>query len=335
MKQDYWKYPSGPLNTIADVPGVTVGHKTLTDGAIQTGVTAIKVHAGNHFQQKVPAATHVINGFGKSVGLVQIEELGELETPIILTNTLSVGTAMTGLIKYMLKDNPDIGLTTGTVNAVVCECNDGYLNDIRGLHVQENDVEDALNDCKVVFERGAVGAGRGMSCYELKGGIGSASRQLVIDDQEFTVGITVLTNFGRLSDLRLKGESVGEKMQSKSEHQDKGSIIVILATNIPLDSRQLKRVIKRTAVGIARTGSYIGNGSGEIAVGFSTASHLSHTTEKAIVIREVLHENHLDAIFAVTAEATEAAILDSLYQATDVKGRDGNSRMSLTTITNL
>ncbi len=334
MKQHYWKYQSGPLNTIADVPGVTVGHKTLNDGAIQTGVTAIKAHDGNHFQQKVPAAAHVINGFGKSVGLVQIEELGELETPIILTNTLSVGTAMTSLIKYMLKDNPDIGLTTGTVNAVVCECNDGYLNDIRGLHVQENDVQDALNDCKVAFERGAVGAGRGMSCYELKGGVGSASRQITIDGQVYTVGITVLTNFGRLSDFRLKGEAVGEKLKSKSEHQDKGSIIVILATNIPLDSRQLKRVIKRTAVGIARTGSYIGNGSGEIAIGFSTAYNLSHTADKAITTREVLHENHLDAIFAVTAETTEAAILDSLYQATDVNGRDDNSRMSLTTITN-
>ena len=168
--------PHGPLNKISDVPGVTVGHCTLADGDVQTGVTALLPHPGDIFHEKLLAASHVINGFGKTTGLVQIDELGTLETPILFTNTLSVGTAETALVKYMLAQNPDICETTGSVNPVVCECNDSGLNDIRGLHVTEQNVFDALADCKADFAEGAVGAGRGMLCHGLKGGIGSASR---------------------------------------------------------------------------------------------------------------------------------------------------------------
>ena len=323
------RFTSGQQNTITDVAGVSVGHVTYADGAHQTGVTAIKAHPGNHFQEKLPAAVHVINGFGKSTGLVQIAELGQLETPIILTNTLSVGTCLQGLVEEMLAENPDIGDTTGTVNGVVCECNDGHLNAIRTQIITQNDVHTALQNTSTHFARGAVGAGRGMSCYELSGGIGSASRIVTINEQAYTLGVLVLSNFGRLPDLTIDGQRVGEQIQAQSMHEDKGSIIVIVATDAPLDSRQLERVIKRTAVGIERTGSYIGNGSGEIALGFSTAQKIPHYAPQSTMSWEILHEDSLEQLFAATAEATEAAVIDSLLQAETVIGRDGNTRKSL------
>ena len=183
----------GKRNLITDVPGVKVGHVTIRDGAdINTGVTAILPHEGNLFQDKVMAASCVINGFGKTMGLVQVEELGTIETPIIMTNTLSIGTAANALIKYMLQQNEDIGVKTGTVNPLVCECNDGVLNDIRGLHVKEEHVFEALANCSEEFEEGVVGSGTGMCCLGLKGGIGSASRIVKLDDKEYTVGALVI-----------------------------------------------------------------------------------------------------------------------------------------------
>jgi len=326
------KYKTGENNSITDVAGVSVGHITYADGDIQTEVSAIKAHRGNHFKEKLVAACHVMNGFGKSVGLVQIEELGQLETPIILTNTLAVGTCMQGLVDYMVAENPDIGRETGTVNAVVGECNDGYLNDIQKVVVTKDDVKSALNKADVLFERGAIGAGRGMSCYELKGGIGTASRIVEIADKAYTIGILVLSNFGRLPDLVINHQPLGQKMGKQTSHEDKGSIIVIVATDLPLDSRQLKRVLKRVGVGIARTGSYIGNGSGEIALGFSTANKIFHDKipEISSIIR--LHEDALEEVFAATAIATESAIIDSLQSATEVVGRDGNIRQALNDI---
>ena len=187
----------------------------MDNGNIKTGVTAIIPHSDNIFREKLICSSYVINGFGKSVGLVQINELGTLETPIILTNTLSVGTCSTALVKYMLKENDDIGVTTGTVNPVVCECNDGYLNDIRGLHVKEEDVFDATENAEINFKEGNIGAGTGMSCYQLKGGIGSASRVLKLDDKEYTIGSLVLSNFGLKEDLLVDGIKVGEKILEK------------------------------------------------------------------------------------------------------------------------
>ena len=202
----------GEQNSICDVPGVLVGHKTLAHEEIQTGVTAVLPHGGNLFRDKVPAAVHVINGFGKTAGSIQISELGTLETPILLTNTLSVGTVSDALVRYMLRQNPEIGVDTGTVNPVVLECNDGYLNDIRSLSVTVRDVEEALNSASVHCEEGAVGAGRGMSCFGLKGGIGTASRVLEFDGVPYTMGVLVLTNFGSLEDFTICGNRVGEQI---------------------------------------------------------------------------------------------------------------------------
>ncbi|MGB4440513.1 MAG: P1 family peptidase, partial [Sedimentibacter sp.] len=243
----------GQKNLITDVAGVKVGHVTLNDGNIKTGVTAILPHEGNIFKEKVMASSCVINGFGKSIGIVQIEELGTIETPIIMTNTLSVGTVATGLTKYMLEQNEDIGNTTGTVNCVVTECNDGRLNDIRGLHVKEEHVFEAIKNADSVFEEGAVGSGTGMVCYSLKGGIGSSSRIVELDGQEYTIGAVVMSNFGSIRDLTINGDKIGERIFQENNEKDKGSIIIIIATDIPLSERQLKRVSKRAVIGLGRT----------------------------------------------------------------------------------
>ncbi|HEY8363620.1 MAG TPA: P1 family peptidase [Tissierellaceae bacterium] len=325
--------PTGKNNSITDVKGVKVGHKTLNNGNIKTGVTAVVPHEGNIFKEKLIAACHVINGFGKSTGLVQIEELGTLETPIILTNTLSVGTAHEALVRYMLENNDDIGDTTGTVNPVICECNDGEINDIRGLHVKKEDVFDAIKSADVEFEEGNVGAGTGMICYDLKGGIGSSSRVIELDDKEYTIGVLVLSNFGSLEDFVLNGEHIGPKLKEKigqlEKREDKGSIILILATDIPLSSRQLKRVIKRVYPGISRTGSYTGNGSGEIVIGFSTANIIKHYEESDIINIKVINENKINKIFKATVEATEEAILNSMICSNSTVNRKGKTIYSL------
>ena len=305
----------GEKNLITDVPGVKVGHCTLQNGAVQTGVTAILPHGGNCFQSKCPAAAHVINGFGKSAGLVQVQELGTLETPIILTNTLSVGTALTALVRHMLEGNPDIGTTTGTVNPVVMECNDGRLNDIRGLHVKEEHVFSALAAAETDFAEGAVGAGTGMCCYGHKGGIGSASRVVTLGEKKYTLGALVLSNFGALRDLMIAGEDIGRQIAEEQETPDRGSIIVILATDLPLSARQLARLARRAQNGIARTGTITGNGSGEIAFAFSTANRIPHYPAAHTLAAEFLHEDHMDHAFRAAVEAVEESIVSSLLHA--------------------
>lgn len=321
----------GKNNLITDVKGVKVGHVTLNEGDVTTGVTAVIPHEGNMFKEKLIAASHVINGFGKTSGTVQIDELGTLETPIMLTNTLSVGTVSTGLIEHMLNHNDDIGKTTGTVNPVVCECNDGYLNDIRGFHVKKEHVHESIEKADVCFEQGAVGAGTGMMCYQLKGGIGSSSRIVELDGKEYTIGIMVLTNFGLKENLVIDGIKAGKIISEElsKEEMEKGSCIIILATDIPLSYRQLKRVIKRTSVGLARTGSFIGNGSGEVVIGFTTANKINHYEENEIVNIGIVNENKIDRLFNATAEATEEAILNSMICADTTTGRDGHTVVSL------
>ena len=323
----------GKNNSITDVKGVRVGHTTLDNGDIKTGVTVILPHEGNIFREKLIAASHIINGFGKSTGLVQIEELGTIETPIVLTNTLSVGVAHETLIRYMLKQNEDIGDTTGTVNPIICECNDGVINDIRGLHIKQDHIFDAIEKCDVEFAEGNVGAGTGMICYGLKGGIGSSSRIIELGDKKYTVGILVLSNFGSLEDFILNGEHIGpklvEKINQKNSTEEKGSIIILLATDIPLSSRQLKRIIKRVYPGISRTGSYTGNGSGEIVIGFSTANIIKHYEEEDVVDIKVINENKINKVFKAIVEATEEAILNSLICSTSSVGRDGKKVYSL------
>ena len=318
--------PCGPLDKISDVPGVTVGHCTLADGEVQTGVTALLPHQGDIFHDKVMAASHVINGFGKTTGLVQIDELGTLETPILFTNTLSVGTVETALVKYMLDKNPDICETTGSVNPVVCECNDSGLNDIRGLHVTEENALAALADCRADFAEGAVGAGRGMRCHGLKGGIGSASRVVELDGKQYTIGALVLSNHAVFDDLVVAGTPIQSLLDAHiPPHEDKGSIITVLATDIPLSERQLRRLCHRALVGLSRTGSFCGNGSGEIVIAFTTANRVPHYSEKAILPMGMLHDDAINPLFRAVAECVEESVLSSLLHAETVTGYHGRT----------
>ncbi|MGN8968955.1 P1 family peptidase [Intestinimonas sp. HCP28S3_D6] len=322
------KWPRGERDLITDVPGVKVGHVTLKEGDIHTGVTAVLPHGGNCFQDKVMAGVSVINGFGKSVGLIQIQELGTIETPILLTNTLSVGTACQELTRYMLEGNPDIGVTTGTVNCVVTECNDGRLNDIRGLHVRPEHVREALANASEDFEEGAVGGGTGMVCLGLKGGIGSASRRVDVDGQPYTVGALVMSNFGAPGNLIIGGKHYDTNL-GREERKDEGSIIMLLATDIPLNERQLSRLAKRSMVALGRVGSYCGNGSGDIAIAFTTANHLPHYSEKNILETKMFYDENIDRVFVAGVEAVEEAIISSLYHAETTTGVRGNCYLGL------
>lgn len=324
----------GPLNMITDIPGLKVGHTTISEGDVQTGVTAILPHEGNIFRDKLLAATHVINGFGKSIGLVQINELGTLETPIILTNTLSIGTATNALIKYMLKNNLDIADTTGTVNPVICECNDGFLNDIRGMHVKNKHVWHAIDSASEKFSQGSVGAGTGMSAYGLKGGIGSASCTLSVNMKPYTVGVLVLSNMGKLHDLRVLGQPLGQKLEKRqvvlNESRPDGSIIMILATDIPLCERQLGRISRRALIGLTHTGSFTDSGSGEIVIAFSTANRISHYENSPVIQIQRVNEEQLNRVFRAVAQCTEEAVLNSMFMATTTKEIRGHVVHSLT-----
>ncbi|WP_407666635.1 DmpA family aminopeptidase [Microvirga roseola] len=324
--------PAGPLNSIADVPGVHVGHRTLNHGDIRTGVTAIVPHGGNLYREKPVAAVHVLNGFGKSAGLVQVEELGAIETPILLTNTLSVGACCTALVRHAIEHNPDIGRETATVNPVVFECNDGYLNDIQALAVTEADARAALAEASAYVDVGAVGAGCGMSTFGFKGGIGTTSRRIDLDDRSYHFGVLVLSNFGRPGDLRLPdGRTVAPAIaQPDAKAAEKGSIIIVAATDIPLSDRQLKRIIRRSGVGLARLGSFWGHGSGDIALGFTTANIIGHDEGAALVEQRLLNENRIDILFEAMADTTQEAVLDALVAAGSMTGRDGHHRPGLT-----
>lgn len=324
------RFPTGTLNAITDVQGVTVGHVTLSDGHIQTGVTAILPHPGNLFKEKLIASSHVLNGFGKTMGTIQMNELGTLETPILLTNTLSVGVAADALMDYMLERNAEIGRTTGTVNPVIGECNDMFLNDVRAKFVKQEHIFQALENTSAEFEEGAVGAGRGMLCYSLKGGIGSSSRIMEINSVAYTIGVLVLSNFGILSDLLVKGKAVGQELKKalleSYKEEDKGSVMVIVATDLPVSERQLNRIIKRSVTGLSRTGSIITNGSGEVIIGFSTAVKIPHDKPEHLLSISQIHEEDLDVAFRAVGEAAEEAVLNSLVTAEAVVGREGNER---------
>jgi D-aminopeptidase len=315
--------PAGALNSIADVPDVRVGHRTLMQGDIRTGVTAILPHGGNLYRRKPVAAVQVLNGFGKSTGLVQVEELGVIETPILLTNTLSVGTCSTALVRHAVAQNPDIGRETATVNPVVMECNDGHLNDIQALALTEKDAYAALEMSSSDVGIGSVGAGCGMRSFGFKSGIGTSSRRLDLDGRNFHLGVLVLSNFGRPGDLRLPdGRVVAPSTEASGP--EKGSIIIIAATDVPLSDRQLKRVIRRSGAGLARLGSFWGHGSGDIALGFTTANMLTHDENAAITGINVLNENRIDLLFEAMADATQEAVLDSMVASESMTGRNGH-----------
>lgn len=325
----YSKRDRGARNLITDVPGVKVGQVTIQHGEVNTGVTAVLPHGGNLFQEKVMAGVSVINGFGKSAGLVQIEELGTIESPIILTNTLSTGTALTAMVKYMMAQNPDIGVSTGTVNCVVTECNDGRLNDIRGLHVREDDVLQAVDSASEDFVEGAEGGGTGMVCLGLKGGIGSSSRTLQIDGQLYTVGALVMSNFGEAGNLVIGGRHIDTRKCSEDCKKDTGSIIIIIATDVPLSERQLKRVAKRSMIALGRVGSYCGNGSGDIAIAFTTANRQPHYSSRNILDTKMFYDENIDCVFEAAVEAVEESILSSLYHAETTTGVRGNTYIGL------
>ena len=331
------KWKSGKLNKITDVKGLKVASVTIQDNEINTGVTVILPHEGNIFRSKVVAGASVLNGFGKSLGIVQLKELGNIETPIIMTNTLSVGEAATALTKYCLEQNEDIGVSTGTVNPLVTECNDGRLNDIRGFHVREEHVREALRlaeEGSPDFEEGAVGAGTGMCCLGFKGGIGSASRCVELDGCEYTIGALVLSNFGEEGNLVIGGRHYGSELLPKVKERlksdidsslakDKGSIIMLIATDIPMSSRQLERVANRAAIALGRTGSYMGNGSGDIAIAFSTANRMPHYSDEKFVEMKAIHEDAIDKVFEPAVEALEESIISSLYHAKTTLGVRG------------
>jgi D-aminopeptidase len=334
--------PAGALDAITDVPGVALGHCTLDDGATQTGATVLLPQPGDLFLHKLPAGLAVINGFGKSVGLLQVQELGTLESPIALVSTLAVGTAATALVRDALARNPEIARTLPTLNPLVFECNDGWLNDARTLALQESHVAQALAAAREAqgssfghFAQGSVGAGRGMSCHGLKGGIGSASRRVAWEGREFNVGALVLANQGRPEALTIAGRRIGAQLQARLQSEagpERGSIIVLLATDAPLDARQLGRVARRAAAGLARTGSDYGHGSGDIALAFSTAWRVPQLADEPMPAVSMLHETALDAVFQAAAEATEQAIVHALFAATTVTGRDGRTRRALTDV---
>lgn len=317
--------PTGAKNNICDVQGVLVGNHTIEDyeKEIHTGVTVIAPHPGNLFREKVVASSYAFNGFGKTIGLVQIEELGTIETKIGLTSTLCVNRIAEGIIKESLNDNPEIGVTTGTVNPVVMECNDGTLSRSRMRVLTSLDYEKCANELQDDFLQGNVGAGCGMVCHGFKGGIGSSSRVVEIDNKKYTLGLICNSNFGSSNghDLVIDGRKMGNLIKMKDrEYEDKGSIVCVLGTDLPLNERQLKRLLKRIELGIARTGSYAGNGSGDVFIGFSTANKRNHFTNNAINETSFLSDDFINIIFRAVLEMTEEAVLNSMLFSNHVKG---------------
>ena len=315
--------PAGGLNAITDVPGVKVGQTTIVKGdSVRTGVTAILPHGGNLFQQKTPAAIFVGNGFGKLAGSTQVHELGNLETPIILTNTLSVPTAMNAVIGYTLnqKGNEQVR----SVNALVGETNDGGLNDIRGRHVKEEHILAAILNAKSgVVSEGNVGAGTGTVCFGFKGGIGTASRKLPESLGGYTVGILVQTNFGGV--LQVDGVPVGEEMKrfylsDRLNNPVDGSCMIVVATDAPLDNRNLERLAKRAFMGLAKTGGIAHNGSGDYVIAFSTDSSLriQNNMKEPVQVLGLLQNDAVSPLFMAAIEATEEAIVNSLLAAETV-----------------
>lgn len=326
------RLPVGEKNCITDVQGVKVGHVTLDSPLCEgeyacTGVTAILPHGGNLFQQKVVGASYILNGFGKTTGLVQVNELGLIESPIMLTNTFGIPAATQGTLEYMIERNPEIGDSTGTINIVVGECNDSRLNSIRKLPVQpKHAIECIQSASSETSPEGAVGAGKGMICFGYKGGIGSSSRIIQDSDTVYTIGCMVLSNFGRKEEFQASRYQVNEKgnIPSFPKPAD-GSIMIVLATDAPLSNRQLTRLAKRCGVGLGRTGSHFSNGSGDIVIAFSTAHKIQHSSVESVETRQQLRDDRptMNDLFEGVAEVTEEAILNSLSQAVITTGRNG------------
>lgn len=315
----------GPYNLITDVKGAAVGHCTLDEGNIHTGVTVI-MPCEKVFEKKPAAAVHVINGFGKTAGIMQVEELGCIESPIALTNTLSVPAALEGLTRYTLRTNENVK----TFNPVAGETNDSYINDIGALFVRDHHVLKAIEDCKEIFDLGNIGAGRATVCFGLKGGIGSASRVMRIANEEYTLGVLVQSNFGLMKDLVINGDSFGQRIDEElhgRRENEKGSIMIVAATDLPVDHRQLKRILKRAETGLIRLGSKLGHGSGDVVIGFTT--HNLTGTEEPLTHFDILREDLLNIPFRMIGEAVEEAVLDSMCMSDAMPALNGKTVHSL------
>lgn len=328
-----WGFPTGifqpgPNNAITDVPGVTVGHVTCIEGdSIRTGVTAIVPHQGNLFRNKVPAAIYVGNGFGKLAGYTQVRELGNIETPVILTNTLSVAAGIEGAVRYTLMQPGNE--RENSVNAVVGETNDGRLNAIRAMHITSQMVIDAIKGAKGgPVEQGCVGAGTGTICFGFKGGIGTSSRVLPESLGGYTIGVLVQTNYGGI--LEIDGVQVGQQLQKhdfinhvrRNENVD-GSCMMVVITDAPLDSRNLERVAKRAMMGMAKTGGIASNGSGDYVIALSVAPENLINDKAKKITSTVLANSEMSSIFAATIETTAEALWNSLFMASSMTGRAG------------
>lgn len=326
----------GPLNAITDVKGVLVGHTTIIQGeGVRTGVTAVLPNAGNIFTDRVVGGGFVLNGAGEVSGLTQVTEWGLIETPILLTNTLSVGAVSEGCVRYMVKQNPGIGKLHDVIIPVVGECDDSWLNDIATSSVTADDVMKAIDNASdgPVVE-GCVGGGTGMITCDFKAGIGTASRRVKFDDERYRLGVLVMSNFGVMEELRMDGVPVGRLLAPRfadtSKRKDNyGSIITVVATDAPLLPHQIERLCKRAALGIGRTGSMAAHGSGEIVVGFSTGNMVPRETKRQLAKVRFLLDTSINPLYQAAVEATEEAILNALCAATDMKGVDGHFSPSL------
>jgi D-aminopeptidase len=326
--------PTGKDNSICDVKDVRVGHFTfIKDENIRTGVTAILPHGGNLFQEKVPAAVFVGNGFGKLAGTTQIIELGNIESPIILTNTLSVAAGIDGVIEYTLRQPGNE--TVRSVNAVVGETNDGWLNDIQNRHITKSHVLTAIQNANTgPVAEGNVGAGTGTVCFGFKGGIGSASRKLPETSGGYTVGVMVQTNFGGV--LQIDGVPVGEEMKKffmkdELKNSGDGSCMIVVATDAPLDARNLERMAKRAMMGLAKTGGIASNGSGDYVISFSSNPllRIPHATPEKTQTVTLLRNDEMSPLFMAVIEATEEAIINSLFMAESLQGNENHSVAAL------
>lgn len=329
--------PTGPLNAITDVIGVRVGHSTIIhdDGPARTGVTAILPNAGDIFMERLIAGAFILNGAGEMAGMIQVQEWGLLETPILLTNTLSVGTVGEATVAHMVKLYPGIGSEHDVIIPVVGECDDSFLNDIAGHHVRAEHVHEALADATDgPVAEGNVGGGTGMVSFDLKGGIGTSSRVVGEGEDAITIGVLVMSNVGRLEDLRVDGAPVGRILARElGDFQRRrslyGSIIAVLATDAPLTTHQLGRLCKRVGLGIGRVGSYAAHGSGEIVLGFSTANFVPRAPSTRVYSMNVLSDAHIDPLYQAAIEATEEAMLNALCAAMPMRGAQDHAVYAL------
>ncbi len=330
----FGELPTGPMNTISDVPGVRVGHSTIIRGSgalkpgsgpVRTGVTAILPHPGNLYEKPVKGAYYDFNGCGGLNGSLQIREFGVIDTPITLTNTMSMGTVADAVIKHMLGTNPNAGIDSDTIIPVVSECDDSYLNDSRGLHVKDENVLEAIGNATSSVQEGAVGAGTGMSCYDFKGGIGTSSRLVQVNGSKYSIGSLVLSNHGDREELTVDGVPVGRLLGKAKHHRpEQGSIVMVVGTDAPIDARQLGRVARRAIMGLALTGSCSHNGSGDIVISFSTANMHQRYKEDGIVTDNLLRDGDMSILFRATVDSVSESIINSMFKSEAMEGRDGH-----------